>query len=640
MIGWKKYGLEVPEAVYRGLEDCTSLSEIETILVNEWWSQNKDKIGIEINPTPQRTRELFDNHNMVGFNNLNYDNHIAYGRMQGDDEMDCYKRSQGIIEKGDKRAKIWAANEISYADIYEFLDTKMSLKKWQIKLGLRHDEFEYDWTKPLPVHAWGRCAAYMLNDVTSEEALFKSKDGQDAWNARKILAEINGLSPNVKTQTQAEKFLFGDDPNPQDKFNWYNLAKEFPGYTFDKFKKKSEFMGEDPSEGGYVYAEPGVYENVIVLDIASMHPHSLIAMNYFGPYTPKFAALVECRMAIKHGNIEEASHAFDDVDPELSDKLRPYLEGGSIKGLAHALKIIINIVYGMTSAPWPNKFKDPRNIDNCIAKRGALFMLMLKHEVQAKGYQVAHIKTDSIKIVNGDKAIIDYCMKRANDFGYTFEHEHTYSRMALLNRATVIAEIGWPEDEKGNWEAIGAQFGKKTNPYVYKTLLSKEEVHEEDFFTTKEVKTAIYLDDQYIGKNAQIYASVTGREISRTQPSNVAQMIQSRWIKPKYLLQRESQGLTPAQLEEAKKRKIATELGLDYNEVDYIISNGFPDTIVDKRVAVTGTTGYRWELASNYKGFDDIDMTYYHQLVHEAVNDVFAVGDGNVIFKGTKYERE
>jgi putative helicase len=117
-------------------------------------------------------------------------------------------------------------------------------------------------------------------------------------------------------------------------------------------------------------------------------------------------------------------------------------------------------------------------------------------------------------------------------------------------------------------------------------------------------------------------------------------MIQSRWIKPKYLLQRESQGLTPAQLEETKKRKIAAELGLEYNEVDYIISNGFPDTIVDKRVAVTGTTGYRWELASNYKGFDDIDMTYYHQLVHEAVNDVFAVGDGNVIFKGTKYERE
>ena len=641
MIGWKKYGLEVPEDIYKGLEDCTSLAEIEKVLSNDWWKEHKDEIGIEINPTPQCVRQLFDTYPMIGFNNRDYDNHIAYGRMQGDDEMTCYKRSQAIIDKTkkDKRAKIWAANEISYADIYEFLDTKMSLKKWQIQLGIRHDELEYDWTRPLPEHAWGRCASYMLNDVTSEEKLFKSPDGQDAWNARKILAEINGLSPNVKTQTQAEKFLFGDDPNPQDKFNWYDLAKEFPGYNFDKFKHRSEYMGEDPSEGGYVYSEPGVHVNTVVLDIASMHPHSLIAMNYFGEYTPKFAALVDCRMDIKHKNIDRASRAFDDVDPELAYKLRPYLEGGSSKGLAHAMKIIINIVYGMTSAPWDNKFKDPRNIDNCIAKRGALFMIMLKHEVQEQGYQVAHIKTDSIKIVNGDKEIIDYCMKRANDFGYTFEHEHTYSRMALLNRSTVIAEIGWPEYEKGKWEAIGAQFGKKTNPFVYKTLLSQEDVVEEDFFVTKEVKTAIYLDDQYIGKNAQIYASVTGREISRTQASNVAQMIQSRWIKPNYMLKRESYGLDTYQLEEAKKQKIANELGIDIYEVKRIIDEGFPDTIIDKRVSVTGTSGYKWELSTNYKGFDDIDMTYYHQLVKEAVDDIYSVGDGNIIFKGTKYER-
>ncbi|WP_141530372.1 hypothetical protein, partial [Bacillus thuringiensis] len=52
MLGWKRYGLEVPEAVYRGLEDCTSLSEIESILVNEWWKEHEKEIGIEINPTP------------------------------------------------------------------------------------------------------------------------------------------------------------------------------------------------------------------------------------------------------------------------------------------------------------------------------------------------------------------------------------------------------------------------------------------------------------------------------------------------------------------------------------------------------------------------------------------------------------
>jgi hypothetical protein len=109
-------------------------------------------------------------------------------------------------------------------------------------------------------------------------------------------------------------------------------------------------------------------------------------MNYFGPYTKKFQRLVECRVYIKHGEFEKAMHAFDDVDEGLSEKLRPYLSDISMaSGLGHAMKIIVNIVYGMTSAPYDNKFKDPRNIDNCVAKRGALFMMTLELELEERG---------------------------------------------------------------------------------------------------------------------------------------------------------------------------------------------------------------------------------------------------------------
>ena len=45
--------------------------------------------------------------------------------------------------------------------------------------------------------------------------------------------------------------------------------------------------------GGYVYAQPGMYGNVAILDVKSMHPHSAIAMNLFGKYTERFANLVE-----------------------------------------------------------------------------------------------------------------------------------------------------------------------------------------------------------------------------------------------------------------------------------------------------------------------------------------------------------
>jgi DNA polymerase elongation subunit (family B) len=43
---------------------------------------------------------------------------------------------------------------------------------------------------------------------------------------------------------------------------------------------KSLISWRGPGEGGYVYAEPGMYENVALLDIASMHPTSLIELNY------------------------------------------------------------------------------------------------------------------------------------------------------------------------------------------------------------------------------------------------------------------------------------------------------------------------------------------------------------------------
>ena len=56
------------------------------------------------------------------------------------------------------------------------------------------------------------------------------------------------------------------------------------------------------------------------------------------------------------------------IDPALSEKLSKFLNDPSlIKGLAHAMKIIINIVYGMTSAKYDNKFRDPRNVDNIIS---------------------------------------------------------------------------------------------------------------------------------------------------------------------------------------------------------------------------------------------------------------------------------
>jgi hypothetical protein len=172
----------------------------------------------------------------------------------------------------------------------------------------------------------------------------------------------------------------------------------------------------------------------------------------------------------------------------------PYLqdESGADK-LAYALKIVINIVYGLTSAKFDNPFRDPRNVDNIVAKRGALFMINLKHEVQNQGYTVVHIKTDSIKIADADQKIIDFVFEYGKKYGYEFEHEAMYQKLVLVNDAVYIAKqwVG-PEADDYKYTAVGAQF---QHPYVYKTLFSNEPIEFEDMCEAKSVvKGAMYLD--------------------------------------------------------------------------------------------------------------------------------------------------
>ena len=365
------------------------------LFVVVWKMEGKDPIKM-INPTSIDIEDLLQ-FKLVGFNNRRYDNHILYARLVGYDNEQLFRLSQRIID-GHRTAMFGEAYNLSYADVYDFSSKKQSLKKFEIELGIHHQELGLPWDEPVPEELWEKVADYCINDVVATEAVFNARK-QD-FIAREVLADISGLSVNDTTQMHTAKIIFGNDPRPQSKFVYTDLSEMFPGYTFDA--GHSQYRGEDPGEGGYVYAEPGMYTDVALLDIASMHPNSLINLNAFGPYTENFKQLLDARLAIKHKD-------FDAARQMLGGALEPYLESeDQAKDLSYALKIVINSVYGLTSAKFDCKFKDPRNVDNIVAKRGALFMIDLKHEVQERGYTVAHIKTDSIKIPNADKEIIKF----------------------------------------------------------------------------------------------------------------------------------------------------------------------------------------------------------------------------------------
>ena len=477
------------------------------LLVICWKFQGSDEVVKMINPKPHEVEALFKL-KLVGFYNRRYDNHIIYAAAMGATPEELFRLSTKIIE-GNRTATFAQAYNLSYADIWDFSTEKQSLKKFEIKLGILHMELDLPWDQPVEKKDWERVVEYCANDVIATEAVFEDRRGD--YIARQILAELSGLTVNDTTQNHTAKIIFGNDVKKAHKqFVYTDLSEDFPGYKFEL--GKSYYKGEEPGEGGYVYAEPGIYENVAVMDVVSMHPKSIEILNLFGPYTANYAALTEARVAIKHQNYEKARTLLD-------GRLAKFLEGAENDtagrhgtDLSYALRIALNIVYGLTSAKFDNPFRDIRNRDNIVAKRGALFMVDLKHDLQDAGWQVIHIKTDSVKIPNATQEAITAVKTIGSFYRYEFDHEETYDRFCLINDAVYVAGIQtvpWEEGfPKYKWTAVGAQF---QHPYVFKTLFAKEEeVGFDDFCEARSVqKGTMYL---YTGSEKPVNGVLSAEE--------------------------------------------------------------------------------------------------------------------------------
>ena len=607
-------------------------------LVN-WKVQGEGKPVVRmINPSSTDIEELMK-FRLVGFNCRRYDNHILYARLIGYNNAQLYRLSQKIVN-GEPNCFFGEAYNVSYTDVYDFSSKKQSLKKFEIELGIHHQELGLPWDQPVPEEMWPKVAEYCDNDVIATEAVFNARKAD--FIAREILAEIAGMTVNDTTNSLSTRIIFGNNRHPQDQFNYrdlgdmsngvnsFRITKDldffpedfadpeytvfddlgrpiFPGYKYER--GVSTYRGEETGEGGEVYSEPGMYGNVALLDIASMHPSSIEAEELFGPeYTKRFSELKSARIAIKHKD-------FDKLKTLLNGILVKYTKDESLlDALSYALKIVINSVYGLTSAKFDNPFRDKRNIDNIVAKRGALFMVNLKYEVQRKGFTVAHIKTDSIKIPDATPEIIQFVMDYGKMYGYTFEHEATYDKMCLVNDAVYIARYATlekcydlygkdyvdassdvcKENKKHpfDWTATGTQFAI---PYVYKTLFSHEPIEFEDMCETKQVKSAIYLrnsdddDPEFVGR-VGLFCPVTKEKGGKRL------------------------------LREGKDKEGNT-----------------------KYDAVTGTKDYYWlesEVVKELGKEDDIDRSYYNALVDDAVQSISSYGDFEWFASDDQYSKE
>ena len=335
-------------------------------------------------------------------------------------------------------------------------------------------------------------------------------------------------------------------------------------------------------------------------DVESMHPSSLENERLLGIYTDNFSAIKMARVLIKHKNYAEAKKLFN-------GKLAKYLDNEEqADALSQALKIVINSVYGLTSAKFENPFRDPRNEDNIVAKRGALFMVNLKHEVQRRGFTVAHIKTDSIKIPNATPEILRFVSEYGKLYGYKFDHETTYDRMCLVNDAVYIAKgasfekcqalYGYiPSKQKkiaGKWTATGKQFQV---PYVFKKLFSHEEMDIHDTMETMSVTTGLYLDmNENLSKGDHNYIFVG-------KCGAFCPILPGR------------------------------------GGGELMRQNG------DKYDAASGTKGYRWkefEVVRTMGLEDDIDVSYYEKQCEKAKEEIGKYGSFDMFVSELPYVKD
>lgn len=494
-----------------------------------------------INPSADDVKQLFE-YRLVGFNNRDYDNHILWAASLKYSNEELYKLSQSIINgpKGSS-AKFREAYNLSYTDIYDYSSNKMSLKKWEILLGIHHQELGLPWDLPVEERLWQKVGEYCCNDVEATEAVWNATQGD--FKARQMLVALCHAFGcpavvNDKTNTLTQRIIFGNEKKPQNDFQWRDISKPvtrisdemkeyltehfpdmmaepfdgplgksyLPYYSEYKFTwgteineetgrskgcKINSYKGHNVGRGGLVLAKPGMYiVPVWTFDVASMHPSSVEREMHFGKYTKRFSEIKRARILIKHKNYDEAKQLLGGV-------LAPFLDNEEdAKMVAQALKIAINAVYGLTSAGFDNAFKDPRNENNIVALCGALFMFDLKCEVEERGYTVVHIKTDSIKIANPDPDIYDFIMAFGKRYGYTFEIEHKFEKICLVNNAVYIAKLSEDDEE---WIGDCKKTSKKLKEKILKEMISEGLVGDkcliDDLFATED--TSIYHPDYH-----------------------------------------------------------------------------------------------------------------------------------------------
>lgn len=280
------------------------------------------------------------------------------------------------------------------------------------------------------------------------------------------------------------------------------------------------------AEGGYVIEpEPGIYENIVVLDFKSLYP-SIIRTFKIDPYS----LLMKDKNTIITLNGYKFS-ATHHILPDYIDKLlqqRKEAEQKGDKQLSQAIKILMNSFYGVMGS-YGCRFYHP-DLPRAITGTGHKLLLGSKEFLESKNYKVIYGDTDSLFIKLKEVQSADgetQGKKLAEELNkywestlkekyhvesfLELEYEKFYEKfiitpargsesgakkryVGLINKnGNKEIEFVGMEFVRSDWTKLAKEFQEE----LYKKIFSGEEVEEFIIETIKKLKSGVY-DDKLI----------------------------------------------------------------------------------------------------------------------------------------------
>jgi hypothetical protein len=371
---------------------------------------DKNLLGVFTNKDSFKgLRQFIKGRTLVGYNNYWYDDHMLNAMMNGSSQERIKKLNDAIIGG----AKQYPQKGFQSLDCFQQIDVGFpSLKKIEGNMGrmILESSIPFDHPHPLTDEEFQECFEYCSYDVDMTVDIYKMRINS-YFQPKASLVEMVGTGQRWNTTTLSANALLGDITlvkwsdirlNAEDikdqsmldlvpvevKELWLNSKDDKGKVTVHEFDNEIEF-----GFGGLhsVHKSQKRFENVKLLDVASLYPNIILNINALGKATEKYKSILDERLAIKH------------VDKVKSD----------------ALKLILNSVYGNLKNQYSSLYNPKAALSVCVY--GQIVLYELGRRISKVG-TIVQMNTDGIAFVpHGDYEGI--WQEWEEEFGLTLEED-------------------------------------------------------------------------------------------------------------------------------------------------------------------------------------------------------------------------